>query len=424
MKRLFVTIMLLPAVWQATAQNHDYIYSDFEMKDGSIYTGYVSHQSFSEGTIKIDARVILKNLPSDSISIETCEDNKPRTELSKSMQTWLDARTWLISEKDSVITVAEIKDKISGTTYENAVILSKGETVRFVAISNEEIAAKNSDILATTKMKRPANVLSGTHEVYETNNHEYKDPLATCKKGNGTITFTDKDGIQDSITRGNLLSCKIMLLDSNQPYIEQIPFIETVVTQNNKYQGYITQQVFGQNGKSGYLMIRTGNSTIERVEYGEIKEVLRIENKKDFKPIIKKGNVAATNNEYSYILCDTIVAQPLPSKVSIQNGTCYIQDNINQLYKQVKVSKELVVNGLKLATKEDPRNANLIFVPITVEKNFPEKLSHFSLNEQKGAKEHSIENGTEFFIFPMGKVPGYYALFRKDTKEVVVIAIK
>ena len=51
MKRLFVTIMLLPALWQATAQNHDYIYSDFEMKDGSIYTGYVSHQSFSEGTI-------------------------------------------------------------------------------------------------------------------------------------------------------------------------------------------------------------------------------------------------------------------------------------------------------------------------------------------------------------------------------------
>lgn len=83
MKRLFVTIMLLPVLWQATAQNHDYIYSDFEMKDGSIYTGYVSHQSFSEGTIKINARVILKNLPSESVSIETCEDNKPRTELSK-----------------------------------------------------------------------------------------------------------------------------------------------------------------------------------------------------------------------------------------------------------------------------------------------------------------------------------------------------
>lgn len=96
------------------------------MKDGSIYTGYVSHQSFSEGTIKIDARVILKNLPSESVSIETCEDNKPRTELSKSMRTWLDARTWLIPAKDSVVTVAGIKDKISGTTYENAVILSKG----------------------------------------------------------------------------------------------------------------------------------------------------------------------------------------------------------------------------------------------------------------------------------------------------------
>ena len=99
MKRLFVTIMLLPAVWQATAQNHDYIYSDFEMKDGSIYTGYVSHQSFSEGTIKIDARVILKNLPSESVGIETCEDNKPRTELSKSMRTWLDARTWLFPQR-------------------------------------------------------------------------------------------------------------------------------------------------------------------------------------------------------------------------------------------------------------------------------------------------------------------------------------
>ena len=368
--------------------------------------------------------MILKNLPSESVGIETCEDNKPRTELSKSMRTWLDARTWLIPAKDSVVTVAGVKDKISGTTYENAVILSKGKTVRFVAISNEEIAAKNSDILATTKMKRPANVLSGTHEVYETNNHEYKEPLATCKKGNGTITFTDKDGIQDSIIGGNLLSCKIMLLDSNQPYIEQIPFIETIVTQNNKYQGYITQQVFGQKGKSGYLMIRTGNSTIERVEYGDIKEILRIENKKDFKPIIKKGNVAATNNEYSYILCDTIIAQPLPSKVSVQNGTCYIQDNINLPHMRVNVSKELVVNGLKLETREDPRNANLIFAPITVEKNFPEKLSHFSLNEQKGAKEHSIGNGTEYFVFPMGKVPGYYALYRKDTKEVVVIAIK
>ena len=395
------------------------------MKDGYIYTGYVSHQSFSEGTIKIDARVILKNLPSESVGIETCEDNKPRTELSKSMRTWLDARTWLIPAKDSVVTVAGVKDKISGTTYENAVILSKGKTVRFVAISNEEIAAKNSDILATTKMKRPANVISGTHEVYETNNHEYKEPLATCKKGNGTITFTDKDGIQDSIIGGNLLSCKIMLLDSNQPYIEQIPFIETIVTQNDKYQGYITQQVFGQKGKSGYLMIRTGNSTIERVEYGDIKEILRIENKKDFKPIIiKKGNVAATNNEYPYILCDTIIAQPLPSKVNVQNGTCYIQDNINLPHMRVNVSKELVVNGLKLETREDPRNANLIFAPITVEKNFPEKLSHFSLNEQKGAKEHSIGNGTEYFVFPMGKVPGYYALYRKDTKEVVVIAIK
>ena len=393
------------------------------MKDGSIYTGYVSHQSFSEGTIKIDARVILKNLPSESVSIETCEDNKPRTELSKSMRTWLDVRTWLIPAKDSVVTVARIKDKNSGTTYDNAVILSKGETVRFVAISSEEIAAKNSDILATTKMKRPANVLSGTHEVYETNNHEYKEPLATCKKGNGTITFTDKDGIQDSIIGGNLLSCKIMLLDSNQPYIEQIPFIETIVTQNDKYQGYITQQVFGQKGKSGYLMIRTGNSTIERVEYGDIKEILRIENKKDFKPIMKR-NVAATNNEDSYILCDMIVAQPLPSKVNVQNGTCYIQDNINLPHMRVNVSKELVVNGLKLETKEDPRNVNLIFAPITVEKNFPEKLSHFSLNEQKGAKEHSIGNGTEYFVFPMGKVPGYYALYRKDTKEVVVIAIK
>lgn len=424
MKRLLVTFILLPAVLQATAQKLDYIYSDFEMKDGSIYTGYVSHQSFPEGTVKIDAQVIFKNLPSESVSIETCEDKKKRTELSKSMQTWLDARTWLTPIEDSIVTVAGIKDKISGTTYEDAVILSKGETVKFVAISNKEITAKNSDILATTKMKRPANVLSGTHEVYETNKHEYKEPLATCKKVNGTITFTDKDGVQDSIIGKNLLSCKIMLLDSNQPYIEQIPFIETIVTQNNKYQGYITQQVFGQKGKSGYLMIRTGNSTIERVEYGDIKEIIRIENKKDFKPIIKKGNVAANNNEYSYILCDTIVAQPLPSKVSVQNGTCYIQDNINLAHMQVNVSKELVVNGLKLATKEDPRNANLIFAPITAEKNFPEKLSHFSLNEQMGAKEHNIGDGTESFVFPMGKVPGYYALYRKDTKEVVVIAIK
>lgn len=422
-KRLFTIIALLPAIWQATAQNHDYVYSDYEMENGTIYTGFISCQSFIENTITIDAKVVLKVIPTKEVCIYSEEKGKSISDLDENLRAWLAGHPHLLQAPDSCITIGNIKIEENGmeTTYNDAVLLEKEANIKFVAVHREEKTVNSRALLTTTKKKLPDNVLSGVKEICETKDRSQGQVI---RKQKDSILVIDNNGKEKIISKDTVAKNRVIFMDNSQPYIEQIPFIETVVTKTGNHEGYIKEQIYATNGKPGYILIQTGNSSIERVEYADIQEIRRAENK-DFRPIFEQNTSTKRHIEADqYIICDSITANTLPSKVHVENMTCYIEDNINLPYNVVNLSSEQVKNGLKFEFKKNDENFDIILAPVTLKKNFPKSLSFFSLNNPEIAVEHENRDDIETYIFQIDKATDHFAIYNKGTGKVVIINVK
>lgn len=457
MRSTLSLLTFIATILPVQAQNDSYIYSDFEMKDGTVFTGYISRQSLVKETIEIKAHAIVKSINKIDAIIDP-STKVSAGDLEKKTQDWLSSHIYEIpiygevlqAEKSGTITHSTPSESMNKNmlletgnvtdiantpiTYKHVILLSKAETVKFLLMKDTLIETKRQDIVAITKKLRPDNTTSGILERYETTSHAHTlEGQVTRKEMRGEITLVSDSNSIYNFQDADIISYDQVPINSEQPYWEQMPFTETVIAKNGIYEGLIIRVKRGDENKSAFMLIRTGKEgSTNKVSYDDIQEIRRAPNKA-FRPVtkwdarIEKEAVQEAMQEVvdgRCILCDTIVAKVLPSKITCQDATYYIEDDLSIQDMVNDISQSLTAQGLKVETKVDSANQAPILIHLVKEKNFPQKRSHFTLDNQIATQKKDIENGNGTFVYGTSLTSGYYVLYWQDTKKALVINIK
>ncbi len=426
MKCLISTTLLLSFCIQSIAQETDYIYSDYEMKDGSVYTGYISRQSFTDKSVTLSTVSALKVMDESDVSIDPTLSITPISALEDEMRNWLKKHSNILpdSSSKSTVPITVVEDRKNQHTYRNALLVQRGEKVKFITCENVDVDVKADDIVKLTKTVRPAGIFSGVNERFSTK--RYEDDLngqVVCQDmTNGTIYILGDKGYQFNIKNSDIISRSEILIDSELPYNEQCPFIETVHTKDGTYCGFISKQVFGTKDIPGYLLVQTALNQVDRVEYSDITEIRRRPNEQ-YKPVILP--VIA---EDEYYVCDTIAYPCNLSKINGKEVEYCVNENKDSTKTHIILDKNSVLNGLKVQIKSNPNNKNIILVPLkSVDKYLVKKYNSkysFNLNDEIFARESYTKHGIDTYIYKIEPSIGHFVIFRKDMLQAVWIEIK
>ncbi len=263
---------------QSLAQNIDHFYSDYELKDGSVYTGYISHQSFTGKFVTITATSAVIVMDEPDVNIDTILSITPVSLLEKEMCTMLTKRPHIFpNPSNPTVAVVDIKDCKKQYIYHNAVLLQRGEKVKFLTCENDSISIPTDNIVQVTKLPRPADCSYGVNERIATRRFmsDLEGQIVNQNLENGTIDLLSKNEYLYRIKSSDVISRCGVLIDSTLPYNMQYPFIETVITNDGTYCGNIIRQEYGTKDKPGFLLIQTDNNQAERVNYSDIRDIYR-----------------------------------------------------------------------------------------------------------------------------------------------------
>lgn len=425
MKYFLSATLMLSFFVQSVAQEIDNIYSDYEMKDGSIYTGYISRQSFIDKTVTLTAVSAMRVMDKADVSINSTLSMTPISALEEKMQNWLKKHPNFVPNYNSKSTVpiVKIEDLRKQHIYHDALLIQRGAKVKFLTCDNEIINIPTDDIVKLTKPARHAGVMSGVIERFSTKVYEedIKGQVVCQDMRDGTINILDDLGYTFSIKSSDVTSRSEILIDPELPYTEQCPFIETVHTKDATYCGFISKQVFGTKFMPGYLHVQTDLNQVERVEYPNIREITRRLNE-EYKPI-----VIPEISDDDYYVCDSLANPCTLSKIpGNEDGIYYVSENKDSSKSHLIISVDNVKDGVKVQLKSSPKNKNIIFVPLkkSIEKKNVTKYS-FTLQREIFAKDRpTTKHGIDTFVYEVDPVPGNYVLFRKDIREAVWIEIR
>lgn len=426
MRCLVSTILFLSLCIQGVAQGTDYIYSDYEMKDGSVYTGYISRQSFTDKSVTLSTVSALKVMDETDVSVDPTLSLTPISALEDEMRNWLKKHPCILPDYSSrsIVPIAVIEDRKSQHTYRNALLVQRGEKVKFITCENENVDVNADDIVKLTRAVRPAGIFSGVNERFSTKRYEddINGQVVRQDMEKGTIYILGDNGYQFNIRISDILSRSEILVDSELPYNEQCPFIETVHTKDGTYCGFISKQVFGTKDAPGYLLVQTALNQVDRVEYSDITEIHRSPNEQ-YNPVILP-DIA----EDEYYVCDTIAYPCSLSKINGNEVEYCVNENNDSTKTHIIVDKNSVLNGLKIQIKSNPNNKNIILLPLnSVKNNLIKKYNSnysFNLNDEIFARESYTKHGIDTYIYNVEPSIGHFVLFRKDMLQAVWIEIK
>ena len=398
------------------------------MKDGSVYTGYISRQSFIDKSITVSAVSALMVKDEGDVIIDSILSMTPISALESEMRIWLNKHSYILPDSSSnyKVPIAVIEDKKKQRTYRNALLVQRGEKVKFITCEDENVNVKTNDIVKMTRTVRPAGVLSGLNERFSIKKHEggITGQVVCQDMINGIIYILGEKGYQFSFNNSDVISRSEILIDSELPYIEQCPFIETVHTKDTTFCGFISKQVFGTKESSGYLLVQTANSQIDSVKYSDITEIHRNLNEQ-YKSVILPE---ISDNEY--YVCNTIAYPCNLTRVQNKDGdTYYVNENNDSTKMHIILNINSIQSGVKVQIKSDPHNKSIFFVPLKdVESpKLIKKINaeyYFNLNNKIFPKGNETKHGIDIFTFEIELYKGHYVLFREDKLEAVWIEIR
>jgi hypothetical protein len=429
MKYLVSKILLLSFCIQSVAQEVDYIYSDYEMKDGTIYTGYISSQSFTDKTITLTTISALKVMDEVDAKINSTFSITPISTLDGKMQNWLNSHSYILpdSNNKSTVVLTVIEDRKNQRKYDDVILVQRGEKVKFIACENEKVKVNVNEIVKFTKSARPSRISSGLNECFSTRKYgnDITGQVVCQNMKEGTICILGDEGYQFNIKTADIISRSEILIDPELPYNEQCPFIETVKTKNGSYSGFISKQVFGTKDMPGYLLVQTSLNHVDRVEYADIIEIQRQPNER-YKPIILP-NIS----ENEYYVCNKFAYPCVLNRIqSKDEDTYYVYENNDSTRTHIVLNINNIKSGVYVQIKTNPLNKNLIFVPLkNVYSNSIVSLKYkakyyFNLDDEIFPKKCETKHGIDTFVYEIEQKKGHYVLFRKDKHEAVWIEIK
>ena len=281
MRWLLFSILLFLVLTQNIAQNIDHFYSNYELKDGSVYTGYISHQSLTGKFVTITATSAVIVMNETDVNIDTILSITPVSLLEDEMRTLLTKRPHILpNPSNPTVAVVDIEDCKKQYIYHNAVLLQRGEKVKFLTCEDDSISIPIDNIVQVTKLPRPADFSYGINERIETKRYvgDIEGQIVNQNLNNGTIDILSKNEYLYRIKSSDIISRSEVPIDSALPYSMQCPFTETVHTNDKTYCGYIIRQVYGTKDQPGLLFIQTDNNQEERINYSDIRDIYRKRN--------------------------------------------------------------------------------------------------------------------------------------------------
>ena len=217
----------------------------------------------------------------------------------------------LLSLMTVVMGHAQVYDKLilmDGSMVEGRITVQHpGKDVVFQS-DNEEVSYPMEDILAIERIKRQDNALSGIDDIIETRNGKvFKGQIVKQLLGKSVYLFQD-NGITQIISNDEIACQRKEKFNQEQSILEQTPFLDVVVTDNETYQGIIVLQNYGSEDEASYLCIQDEQGQEQKVDIANI-IALRREPNSQYAPVtifhVGEGEVYFNRNLTAYTVYST-----------------------------------------------------------------------------------------------------------------------
>lgn len=299
---LFLSLVL-------TISSEAKIFEKVELKDGSIYEGYIMEQLPGKTvTVHVEAATILQS--ANKVSIVRKEDFL-FSQLPEEWKAWAQVNKgylrsvngekhltlWYleqyaelakdntdINDNDSVasIIVDDFEDEnncIPEIPQQHLVfVLEKGNNIKYVDLTRENKIINYSDIKQITRNTRHDDELSGINDLIKTRSGEVvKGQIVSLEMGNGIKILTD-EGFVQTVSYADIAEQLKEKVNEDQDLYEQSPFLDVVLTEGKKYTGIIVKQNYGTTTIPGYLIIQDKASTDVRIPVKDVVVLQKIVN--------------------------------------------------------------------------------------------------------------------------------------------------
>lgn len=386
------------------------------LKNGSVLDGYISMQHPGKDFAFTTEKAIIYLPSKEVLSIADQEVNIKK--LSKEWIEWAEKNDAFTGVGDNrTFTLSDIITS-KGTTA-NVRVLERGAKVKYLEISPKTYSLTWDTIQVVNANKRSKLALSGIDRSYKLSSGvEYEGQYVEEIPGK-TLSLYCKNGVVEVFETNKVAKYQIIPINSNQSLFEQSELVDNIVLKNGSIlNGIIIEQNYSNtDSKSGYLLIKSENNSIQSVKHDDIAEYRKIPNP-SYKPLydilLKKGEIVINRNETkqvptieenSHIILKTDSCSTIINKDSINNNIvveAFLEDEI--------LAKQL--NIVKVNTYKDHKIKTFGFTYEDIVKNSIQPISITTSS-----------NKTTKIVFHI-KEPGFYAIYNPKNKSSVPFMIK
>ncbi len=275
---------------------------------------------------------------------------------------------------------------------------------------NKETTYPLENVLAIDRVLRSEDVISGLNDVIETRDGQvYRGQISKQLLGK-SVYLTGADGEVKIIKNEDIACQRKEKVNAEQSLFEQAPYLDVVVTKDEKYQGVIVLQDYGSDKEASFLRIENSNGDLHKVEISAITEMQRILNE-EYTPLkdFKVGDEELYFNRNLAALIAYTTDKNGDFKVPL--GTLQVPS----------VGQPLVIE-----TKDTPVNQQGILIRANVDDTKKKKALSFGYQDMvlSPIQPASTTSVKQILRKEFQVQPGYYVFFIPQDKKVYACEVK
>lgn len=433
-KKIFIAVIMLAISMQVFALSE--VYDKIILKDGSVVEGHIVSQIPGKNITFATVQSVV-DVPQQAIP-EVVAIQKKVSDIETQWHHFFSEHPEFIKNKGNtgVVTLSKFQiydakdDSIAVDSMEYT--LSSLQKLFLAKMSNHMIyiyaydnmyrlydltAADYLFELGDVKIIERINTIDGLVDVIQTRDGKiFRGQITKQILGKSVYMLLDKTKQVEIIDIKDIAKQCKETLNQNQNIVEKVPFLDVVITADNKtYRGVNILQNYGNADQTSYLVIHTSYGNDETVEIRNVRQLLHVKNDA-YKP---QQSLSISSPDDVYI-CRQIV-EPIRTRKT-KNGVFIVKKQESDKY--LTLSMGDIGGTLEIEMQNTKGNDKAILLPVSANQLKEYVFTYENLLKDEVAPTSSVINNGNICKKFSAVANQTYILFHPESETVRLIEVK